>query len=200
MTIFSVSVDKQCQFLYLISYINCYLPVEREYFCSTSCYRSWHLHLHYSSLLKCHYSIHYSIHSSNAISQIVTHHYSNAIFITYHYSAITQRALCWWWPLSTRRPGNAGHVQQYQHLVPHRCAKSGTLNPMFKENVCLEILGGGAGWWQARYSLVWWLCALICVCWSAESTRQKFGRLDREKKLCNQLSKFACVDGLECRK
>ena len=32
-----VTVDKQCQFLYLISYINRYLPVELEYFCSTSC-------------------------------------------------------------------------------------------------------------------------------------------------------------------
>ena len=36
MTIFSVLVDKQSQFLYLKSYINCYLPVELEYFCSTS--------------------------------------------------------------------------------------------------------------------------------------------------------------------
>ena len=52
-----------------------------------------HLHHDYSSLLKCHYSIHYSIHYSNAITQIITHHYTNAIFITHHYSAITQTSL-----------------------------------------------------------------------------------------------------------
>ena len=77
---------------------------------------------------------------------------------------------------------------------------------MFEENMCLENLGGGAGQWQACCSLVWWLCALNCVCWNpnrlwaihmdnrasehmcasfhssvrkAELTRHKFGRRDR---------------------
>ena len=83
MTIFSVLVDKQSQFLYLKSYINCYLPVELEYFCSTSCWKKltpspplliitqmpllnsllnsllkYHYSNHYSPLLKCHF--HYS--------------------------------------------------------------------------------------------------------------------------------------------
>ena len=83
MTIFSVQVDKQSQFLYLISNMNCYLPVELEYFCSTSCCKKltpspplliitqmpllnsllnsllkYHYSNHYSPLLKCHF--HYS--------------------------------------------------------------------------------------------------------------------------------------------
>ena len=31
----------------------------------------------------------------------------------------------------------------------------------FKENVCLEILEGGGGGWQACYSLVW--CWTVCA-------------------------------------
>ena len=97
MTIFSVLVDKQCQFLYLISYINCYLPVELEYFCSTSCQQTrkltpspplliitqmpllnsllnsllkYHYSNHYSPLLKCHF--HYSS---------LLHHYSKGTLL-----------------------------------------------------------------------------------------------------------------------
>ena len=63
MTIFSVLVDKQSQFLYLKSSINCYLPVELEHFCSTM--------------------IMIMLKEVDTFTSI-THHYSNAItqFIT----------------------------------------------------------------------------------------------------------------------
>ena len=50
-----------------------------------------------------------------------------------------------------------------------QCTISGALDPMFKRKLCVWNFGWRS-WlmalsWQACYCLVWWLCALKCVCW-----------------------------------